>query len=84
MTRTMVAVLLCVTFTAGCVVPALSQEEREGEAHKSPDDQKRLASVVTRLWLHSDCDRDLVAVAAIKLVEENKEQILDFLRQTPP
>jgi len=46
--------------------------------------KKRLASVVTRLWLHSDCDRDLVAVAAIKLVEENKEQILDFLRQTPP
>ncbi len=40
MTRTMVAVLICVTFTAGCVVPALSQEEREGEAHKSPDDQK--------------------------------------------
>ena len=46
--------------------------------------KKRLASVVTRLWLHSDCDRDLVAVAAMKLVEENKEQILDFLRQTPP
>lgn len=46
--------------------------------------KKRLASVVTRLWLHSDCDRDLVAVAAINLVEENKEQILDFLRQTPP
>ena len=84
MTRTMVAVLLCVTFTAGCVVPALSQEEREGEAHNSPDDQKRLASVVTRLWLRSDCDRDLVALAAEKLVKENKCEILKFLQRSPP
>ncbi len=33
---------------------------------------KRLASVVTRLWLESDCDRDLVAMAAAKLVEGKK------------
>jgi predicted acylesterase/phospholipase RssA len=43
--------------------------------------KKRLASVVTRLWLKSDCDRDLVATAAAKLVEENKGEILKFLQQ---
>ena len=43
--------------------------------------KKRLASVVTRLWLKSDCDRDLVAMAAAKLVEEKKEEILKFLQQ---
>jgi predicted acylesterase/phospholipase RssA len=43
--------------------------------------KKRPASVVTRLWLKSDCDRDLVAMAAAKLVEEKKEEILTFLQQ---
>ena len=38
-------------------------------------------SVVTRLWLKSDCDRDLVAMAAAKLVEERKGEILKFLQQ---
>ena len=46
--------------------------------------QKRLASVVTRLWLKSDCDRDLVAMAAAKLVEERKGEILKFLQQPLP
>lgn len=46
--------------------------------------KKRLASVVTRLWLKSDCDRDLVATAAAKLVEDRKEEILKFLRQPLP
>lgn len=45
---------------------------------------KRLASVVTRLWIKSDCDRDLVTMAAMKLVEENKSQILNFLQPSPP
>jgi hypothetical protein len=45
---------------------------------------KRLASVVTRLWLESGCDRDLVATAAAKLVEENKDEILKFLQQPLP
>ena len=45
---------------------------------------KRLASVVTRLWLKSECDRDLVATAAAKLVEENKDEILKFLQQPLP
>jgi predicted acylesterase/phospholipase RssA len=46
--------------------------------------KKRLASVVTRLWLKSDCDRDLVALAAEKLVEARKDEILKFLQQSPP
>ena len=46
--------------------------------------QKRLASVVTRLWLESDCDRDLVAMAAEKLVEARKDEILKFLQQSRP
>ncbi|HEY7531563.1 MAG TPA: patatin-like phospholipase family protein [Nitrospiraceae bacterium] len=45
--------------------------------------KKRLASVVTRLWLKSDCDRDLVATAAAKLVEEKKDEILKFLQEPP-
>ena len=45
---------------------------------------KRLASVVTRLWLESDCDRDLVAMAAVKLVEAKKDEILKFLQQPLP
>jgi hypothetical protein len=45
---------------------------------------KRLASVVTRLWLESDCDRDLVSMAAVKLVEAKKAEIQKFLQQPPP
>lgn len=45
---------------------------------------KRLASVVTRLWLESACDRDLVAMAAAKLVEGHKDEILKFLQQPLP
>ena len=46
--------------------------------------QKRLASVVTRLWLESDCDRDLVSMAAVKLVEAKKAEIQQFLQQPHP
>ncbi len=45
---------------------------------------KRLASIVTRLWIKSDCDRDLVTVAAAKLVEGKKEEIQAFLQQSRP
>jgi len=45
---------------------------------------KRLSSVVTRLWLESDCDRDLVSMAAMKLVEAKKAEILKFLQQSRP
>ena len=46
--------------------------------------KKRLASVVTRLWLKSDCDRDLVATAAAKLVEGKKGRNSKFLQQPLP
>ncbi len=46
--------------------------------------KQRLSSVVTRLWIESDCDRDLVSMAAAKLVEVNKEEILKFLQQPLP
>ena len=46
--------------------------------------QKRLSSVVTRLWLESDCDRDLVSMAAVKLVEAKKAEIQQFLQQPHP
>ena len=46
--------------------------------------KKRLASVVTRLWLENDCDRDLIATAAAKLVEDRKAEILNFLQQPLP
>jgi hypothetical protein len=45
---------------------------------------KRLASVVTRLWIKSDCDRDLVAMAAAKVVEARTGEILKFLQQSRP
>jgi len=46
--------------------------------------KKRLASVVTRLWIESNCDRDLVAMAAEKLVEQRKDEISKFLQQPVP
>lgn len=45
---------------------------------------KRLAIVVTRLWLKSDCDRDLITTAAAKLVEARRDEILNFLQQPLP
>jgi hypothetical protein len=45
---------------------------------------RRLSSVVTRLWIKSDCDRDLVTTAAAKLVEGKKEEIQKFLQQPLP
>ena len=49
-----------------------------------PQVTKRLASIVTRLWIKSDCDRDLVTVAAAKVVEGKKEEILKFLQAPMP
>ena len=64
-------------------LPASCKDEKVKLANP-PMVQKRLASVVTRLWLKSDCDRDLVAMAAAKLVEARKGEILKFLQQSPP
>jgi hypothetical protein len=46
--------------------------------------KQRLSSIVTRLWIKSNCDRDLVATAAAKLVEGKKEEIQKFLQQPLP
>ena len=46
--------------------------------------KQRLSSIVTRLWIKSHCDRDLVATAAAKLVEGKKEEIQKFLQQPIP
>ncbi|MDH4081528.1 MAG: hypothetical protein OEU68_17150 [Nitrospira sp.] len=42
---------------------------------------QRLAGIVTRLWLESTCDRDLVLTAAEKVVMQNEGAIRAFLEQ---
>ena len=64
-------------------LPASCKDEKVKLANP-PMVTKRLASVVTRLWLESDCDRDLVAMAAAKVVEARKGEILKFLQQPLP
>jgi predicted acylesterase/phospholipase RssA len=64
-------------------LPASCKDE-EVKLANPPMVTKRLASVVTRLWIKSDCDRDLVAMAAAKVVEARKGEILKFLQQSPP
>jgi hypothetical protein len=49
-----------------------------------PEVKKRLSSIVTRLWIKSECDRALVTSAAAKLVEGKKEEILKFLQEPLP
>jgi predicted acylesterase/phospholipase RssA len=61
-----------------------SCKNEEVKLTNPPMVKKRLASVVTRLWLESGCDRDLVATAAAKLVEGKKDEILKFLKQPLP
>ncbi len=49
---------------------------------KSPKDVgQQLAGIVTRLWLESTCDRDLVLTAAAKVVRQNEGMIKGFLEQ---
>jgi predicted acylesterase/phospholipase RssA len=45
---------------------------------------RRLSTVVTRLWVKSECDRQLVTTAAAKLVEGKKDDIVKFLREPLP
>jgi hypothetical protein len=47
---------------------------------KSPKDVgEHLAGIVTRLWLKSTCDRDLIVSAAAKVVAQNESNIGEFL-----
>ena len=49
---------------------------------KSPKEvTAHLAGIVTRLWLESTCDRDLVLTAAAKVVAQNESKIRKFLEQ---
>jgi predicted acylesterase/phospholipase RssA len=43
-----------------------------------------LAGIVTRLWLESTCDRDLVLTAATKVVQQNESRIREFLDHSMP
>ena len=43
--------------------------------------RERIAEIPTRLGLPSECDRQLLATAAAKLVTEHRERILEFLNR---
>ena len=61
-------------------LPDSCQEEKVN--WKSPIDVgQQLAGIVTRLWLESTCDRDLVLTAAAKVVQQNAGKIRAFLEQ---
>ena len=48
----------------------------------SPEEAKeRIAEIPTRLVLNSECDRQLLSTAASKLVDENRDRILEFLNR---
>ena len=52
----------------------------------SPEDvQERIAEIPTKFVITSDCDRQLLRIAAAKVVEQNRQAIEDFLAasQTP-
>jgi hypothetical protein len=52
----------------------------EGAALDSPEEvRERIAEIPTRLVLSSECDRQLLATAASKLVDEHRAAILEFL-----
>ena len=50
---------------------------------KTPEDvTNRISEIPTRLGLSSACDRDLLYVAAQKLVAEHRDQILEYLNRS--
>jgi len=54
----------------------------ESEPLKTPEAvRERIAAIPTRLVITSECDQQLLSVAATKLVDENRTAILDFLNQ---
>jgi len=54
----------------------------EAEPMKTTEDvADRIAAIPTRLGLSSACDRDLLYVAAQKLVAEHRDEILNFLNR---
>jgi hypothetical protein len=54
-------------------------------ALQSPADvRQRLAEIPTLLRLKSQCDSQLLTVAAAKVIAQNREAILDFLEGAAP
>src|SRR5262245_17784649 len=43
--------------------------------------RERISEIPTRLLLQSECDRELLKAAAVKLVDEHRGTILDFMNQ---
>ena len=61
-------------------IPESCKKEEMG--WKSPEDVKQhLAGIVTRLWLKSACDQDLILASAAKVVAQNESNIKEFLEQ---
>jgi predicted acylesterase/phospholipase RssA len=56
-------------------------EERTWSVPRAREIVRRLAGIPTRLWLASECDRDLTLVAAQKVVAQNEEKIRKLLEQ---
>ena len=49
---------------------------------KTPEDvANRIAEIPTRLGLSSECDRELIYVSAMKLVQEHRDEILEYLNR---
>ena len=49
---------------------------------KTPEEvTERIAEIPTRLFLPSDCDRQLLAAAATKVVAEHRDAILQFVNR---
>ncbi len=44
---------------------------------------ERIAEIPTRLWLGSECDRQLLITAAAKVVAQSQQEIVDFLAGRP-
>ena len=54
----------------------------ERQPLKTPEEvTNRVSEIPTRLGLSSECDRDLLYVAAQKLVAEHRDQILEYLNR---
>ena len=49
---------------------------------QDPDEVRdRIPEIPTRLVLPSECDRQLLTTAAVKLVAEHRDEILEFLNR---
>ena len=54
----------------------------ESKPPKTPEEvTERIAEIPTRLVIASECDRQLLAAAATKLVAEHKDRILEFVNR---